>query len=91
MSHQQEQKIVDFSGLILGFSSAALSYLGYGVDGKPGGPINPLLAKQNIDIISLLVEKTQGNLTPEETTLVKQVMTDIMNKYAACCKKSDST
>ena len=78
---------VDFSGLVLGFSSAALSYLGYGPDGKQGGPSNLSLAQQNINIIKLLEEKTKGNLTPPEQTLIRQVQSDLMHKYADCCNQ----
>ena len=43
---------VDFSGLILGFSSAALYYMGLAtVEGKPAPSKNLPLARQNIDII----------------------------------------
>ena len=83
-----ESSAVDFSGLILGFSSAALSYLGYGPDGTSGGPKNPLLASQNIEIIKMLEAKTKGNLTTQETHLVHEVLRDLMTKYADCCGSS---
>ena len=69
---------VDFSGLILGFCSAALSYLGYN-EGSIGK--NLILARQNIDIIEILRDKTRGNLTDEEKTLVTEVLLDLKAKF----------
>lgn len=77
---------VDFSGLILGFSSAALYYLGENtVDGKIGNK-NILLARQNVDIIRMLKEKTQGNLTKDESDLIKQLMLDLQLKILEASK-----
>lgn len=86
MSTGEDPGKVEFVGLILGFSSAALSYLGYDSDGKPGGPKNPVLAQQNIEIIKLLRDKTTGNLSDEEARLLNQVLDDLMRKFADCCK-----
>lgn len=72
---------VDFSGLILGFSSAALYYLGENsLEGRPVGSKNLPLARQNIDIILMLREKTKGNLTSEEEKLMHQLVTDLQLK-----------
>lgn len=72
---------VDFSALIMGFSSAALYYLGeHPVEGKASAQRNLPLARQNIDIIDLLHEKTQGNLTTDEAKLITQVMSDLKVK-----------
>jgi hypothetical protein len=79
MSEKYED--VDFSGLILGFSSAALHYMGEGlVDGKKTVELD--LAKQNINIIMLLREKTKGNLSQEEANLIGSVLVDLQQKYA---------
>ena len=84
MGTLQDQNAVEFSGLILGFSSAALSYLGFGPDGRGGGPKSLLLAKQNIDIIRLLKEKSKGNLSDDETKLINEILKDLMFKFAEC-------
>ncbi len=77
-----EWSTVDFSGLILGFSSAALFYMGHdAIEGKKNSGVNIPLAEQNIAIVQLLQKKTQGNLTPEETELMQQVLTDLQDKY----------
>lgn len=73
--------VVDFSGLILGFSSAALYYLGENsLEGRPVGNKNLPLARQNIDIILMLREKTKGNLSSEEEKLMHQLVTDLQLK-----------
>ena len=79
----KEEK-VEFSALVLGFCSAALSYMGYGADQAVGK--NLALAKQNIDIITLLEEKTKGNLTDEEQELIKEALLDLKNKYVEASK-----
>jgi len=76
------QTSVDFSALILGLSSAALSYMGYGtVDGSEMAK-NLTLAQQNIDIIAMLREKTKGNLTADEDKLISEILADLQVKFA---------
>ena len=78
---------VDFSALILGFSSAALYYLGEKVvDGKAPGEQNLMLARQNVDIIALLKDKTRGNLAAEEDRLIAQVLADLQLKLVDAAK-----
>ena len=86
----KEIQNVQFSGLILGFSSAALSYLGFSPDGHGGGPSNLDLAKQNIEIIKLLKEKTAGNLTEDEKHLTDEVPRDLMFKFSETTKKTQT-
>lgn len=75
---------LDFPGLILGFSSAALYYMGENPAGSKEPPEkNMELAKQNIDIIDLLKTKTANNLTEDEDKLITQLLTDLKLKYAA--------
>lgn len=82
--------VVDFNALILGFSSAALYYIGHSsIEGKAPAELNLPLAKQNIDIIKLLESKTKGNLSDDEEKLIKQILSDLTQKYAAA--ESSST
>jgi hypothetical protein len=39
------------------------------------------LAKQTIDLIAMLMEKTKGNLTPEEEKLMEQILYDLRMRY----------
>ncbi len=78
---------VNFSALILGFSSAALHYMGEEFpDGNDQIKKNLILAKQNIDIVALLKEKTSGNLSKDEGELLSQVLLDLQSKYLSAAK-----
>lgn len=78
---------VDFSGLILGFSSAALYYMGEcPVEGRPAVPKNLPLARQNIDIMLMLRDKTKGNLSSEEERLLGQLLADLQLKIVEATK-----
>lgn len=82
-----EEQTVDFSALVLGFSSAALYYMGMTpLPGKPSAEKNLPLAKQNIEIVALLGQKTTGNLTPDEAKLLEQVLTDLRMKFLEAAK-----
>ena len=77
-----------FSSLVLGLSSAALSYLGYDKDSdQPSADLDLELARQNIDILAVLEEKSAGNLTPDEERLLRTVLTDLRSKYLETSKK----
>ncbi|MCX6129660.1 MAG: DUF1844 domain-containing protein [Proteobacteria bacterium] len=75
---QVESSTVDFSGLILGFCSAALSYMGFGPEKVS---LDLRLAQQNIEIIELLLVKTEGNRTPEEEELCREALRDLRQRY----------
>ena len=77
------KRSVDFSELMLGFSSAALSYMGL----EKGAVKNLELAKQNIDVMCMLCEKTKGNLTDDEEKLVKSLVMDLKQKFVESSKK----
>ncbi len=82
---------VDFNGLILGLSSAALYYIGHSeIEGETISKVNFDLAKQNIRIIEMLHDKTRGNLTSEEARLIEQILKDLRLKYNSA-KKEVST
>ena len=73
---------VDFSGLLLGFSGAALMYMGETKLAPGENPtINMTLARQNIEIISLLADKTKGNLTETEQHLLQQILLDLRMRF----------
>ncbi len=84
----KEGNSVDFSGLVFGFSSAALHYLGESaIEGKSPSSANLILAQQNIDILLILRDKTKNNLTSDETTLLTQVIADLQSKFIEKSKK----
>lgn len=73
---------VNFSSLILSLSSSSLFHLGEVPDPQTGKKKKDLpLAKHSIDIIAMLKEKTEGNLTDEEKKFIESVLTDLRWRY----------
>ncbi|WP_456324730.1 DUF1844 domain-containing protein [Desulfonauticus submarinus] len=73
---------VDFSTFIISLSSSALVHLGE-VPEPESGKTQPNLdlAKQTIDVLGILEEKTKGNLTVQEEKLLRDVLFDLRMKY----------
>jgi Domain of unknown function (DUF1844) len=73
---------VTFSAFVYSLSTSALVHLG-----EIPEPItekmdkNLPLAKQTIDILGILQEKTKGNLTPEEENLLNSFLYDLRMRY----------
>ncbi|CAO0819971.1 DUF1844 domain-containing protein [Desulfarculales bacterium] len=73
---------VDFSGLIVSLSHAAMTHLGHIPDLASGQPrLEPVLARHTIDTIGMLKEKTQGNLTQDEQRLIDSALTELRLAY----------
>ena len=73
---------IDFSSFVLSLSTSVLYHFGEVPD-----PItnkkqrNLVLAKQTIDILGILREKTAGNLTKEEDSLLTNLLYDLRMRY----------
>jgi hypothetical protein len=65
---------LDFTTFILSVSSAA--YLGLSDENR-----NLELARQNIDLLELLWEKTQGNRTPDEERLLQTLLFETRMRF----------
>ncbi len=73
---------VDFNALILSLSSSVMMHLGVLPNPVSHETEADLpLAKQTIDIIALLQEKTRGNLTQDEEKFIEAVLYDLRLKY----------
>ena len=76
---------IDFATFILSLSHSALMHLGeapHPEDNAAGPAVVSLpLAKQTIDLLGLLEEKTKGNLTGEEERLITQILFDLRMRY----------
>src|SRR5262249_22642980 len=73
---------IDFATFILSLSHSALMHLGEAPDPETQKVETDLsLAKQNIDILVVLEEKTKGNLTGQEERLLAQVLFDLKMRY----------
>jgi hypothetical protein len=79
---------INFASFVLSLSSSALLHFGHIPD-----PItkkqerNLPLAKQTIDILGILKEKTEGNLTKDEEQLIDHLLHDLRLKYVEEKKK----
>jgi hypothetical protein len=73
---------IDFSSFIFSLSTSALLHLGEVPDPTTQKREKNLpLAKQTIDILGMLKEKTKGNLTPDEEKLIENILTDLRWRY----------
>jgi len=79
---------IDFSTFIFSLSSSAILHLGL-MENPYTKAIdkNLPLAKQTIDIISMLKDKTKGNLSDEEENLITHLLTELRFKYVNEVKK----
>jgi hypothetical protein len=79
---------VDFATFILSLSHSALMHMGDAPHPETGGvQKNLLLARQTIDLIGMLEEKTKGNLTGDEERLIAQILFDLRMRYVETSKK----
>jgi Domain of unknown function (DUF1844) len=74
---------IDFATFIVSLSHSALMHLGHAPHPETDRiePHLPL-AKQTIDLLGLLEQKTKGNLTGEEERLMGQVLHELRVKYS---------
>ena len=72
---------IDFVTFILSLATSAFIQMGEHEDGTAGGPVNLPLAKQTIDMIGMLREKTRGNLDPDETHIVESALYKLRMRY----------
>jgi len=73
---------INFINFIFSLSTSALIQLGEIQDPLTQQQVKDLpLAKQTIDLIGMLREKTKGNLTPDEEKLIETVLYDLRMRY----------
>jgi len=73
---------IDFSSFIFSLSTSALLHLGEVPDPLTQKREKNLpLAKQTIDILGMLQQKTRGNLNPEEDKMMEHVLADLRWRY----------
>jgi hypothetical protein len=75
---------IDFSTFILSLVTSAMVHLGEAPHPEGAQRKDLALAKQTIDIIGLLRDKTQGNLTPDESRLLDEVLFDLRLRFCGC-------
>ncbi len=81
---------IDFTTFVLSIASAA--YMGLGqIPGEEGKTKNPEpnlhLAKQNIDLLELIFEKTKGNRTADEDRLIEHLLFETRMRFVEITKR----
>jgi hypothetical protein len=80
---------VTFSTFILGLSTQALFHLGEIVDPATGCTEQDLpAAKQVIDILGILSEKTRNNLQEDEQSLLDSMLYDLRMRYVELVRRA---
>ena len=73
---------MNFPTFIMSMNASALVHLGVIEDPSSGKKeSNLLLAKQTIDILTMLEEKTRGNLSEDEEKMLKSILYDLKIIY----------
>ncbi len=78
---------IDFTTFVASLSHSALMHLGEAppLDGQPVEKNFPL-ARQTIDLLGVLEEKTKGNLTGEEERILAQSLFDLRTRFVELSK-----
>jgi hypothetical protein len=71
---------IDFTTFVLSMSTAFMAQIGE-VEGPEGEQVDLPMAKQTLEILEMLEEKTEGNLTGEEERILSQVLGDLREAY----------
>ena len=81
-SKEEALSPLDFTQFILSLASSAMIHLGdvpHPVDGQQRVDLNG--AQQTIDILAILEEKTRRNLSPQEESMIKNILADLRVRF----------
>jgi hypothetical protein len=71
---------MDFSTFVVSLRASAVAHMSAASEAAEA---DLPLARQEIDLLGILEEKTRGNLTGEEELLLSQVLFDLRTRYVA--------
>ncbi|WP_438005527.1 DUF1844 domain-containing protein [Sorangium sp. So ce321] len=83
-----ELPTLDFSTFVLSIIGSAYVHLGDAPSPEGNEERNLVLAHQDIDLLTLLQEKTKGNLTGDEERLLETALYDLRMRYLEVSKRS---
>lgn len=73
---------IDFTAVLLGFASSALIHMGFQPNPDSGRVARDAgLAREALDLLAVLRDKTRGNLTIEEERFFDSLLTDLRLKF----------
>jgi hypothetical protein len=78
---------VDFPMFVLSLAHSAWVHLGDATNPTDGQREKNLpMARQTIDLLAMLLEKTRGNLDGDEETVLEQALYDLRTRYVEVAK-----
>lgn len=87
MAEKMEQPVlpeVTFSTFVLSLASSALVHLGEVPNPETGSTArDEALARNAIDLLTMLDDKTRNGLTPDENKLMRDVLYELRMKFVA--------
>ena len=90
-SQDKKAPALDFNALVLSLGSSVIVHLGEAPDpttGKKPEKVDFAMAQQSIDLLTMLQEKTRGNLTPEEAHFLENMLFDLRMLYVQVSKRT---
>lgn len=91
-AHAEQGPPITFSSFVFSLGTSALMLMGEKVDpSQPDVPANPGQAKEIVDILSLLEEKTRGNLNEDEQAVLTDMLYALRMKYVALVSGKPAT
>jgi Domain of unknown function (DUF1844) len=86
-SHDDVLPVIDFATFIVSLSHSALMHMGHAPHPETQAvELHLPLAKQTIDLLGLLEQKTKGNLAGDEERLLGQILYELRTKYVSLTK-----
>ena len=86
--HQSSGIPVTFSSFVISLGSSSMMLMGEQLDPQqPPMPPNLPQAKDIIDLLSVLEDKTKGNLTTEEQAVLRDMLYALRMKYVSLAAK----
>ena len=82
MADTEPQLHVSFSSFVVGLATSAMAHLGEG----PGSSVDLELARNTIDVLGILKEKTAGNLDDEESRLLDTLLYETRTRFVEKAK-----
>lgn len=87
-AHAQPPEPISFSSFILGLITQALMFMGeVSLPSEQSKHVDLAAAQQMIDLLSVLKQKTKGNLEPSEEAMLDNALFDLRMRYVQTAKK----
>jgi hypothetical protein len=79
---------ITFSTFLMGLASTTLIHLGVAPNPETGKAERSLaMARQSLDLLGMLHQKTRGNLTAEEQQLFDNLLADLRLRFVEASKR----